>query len=240
MKKTLAVAATAAIAAGAVGATAATKTNDVTHRCVVNDSSTLVANGDVRVYTIHKGFGDNAQRTGIYACRFNTGRKVALGTAYVRDDENEDRGPIRYIRDITPSVDLNDPDSPPVVAYVDTNCIKDPCTNEIVVKSLQNGKTLRRFKAGSPFDYVEVSFPTDQDGYALAWLETSAGGTCEQGCRVHLIKNSGDRVLDEGSDINSDRFAVLDTDRWGIITSLGSNEFVWERGGTMKVASFND
>ncbi|HEX8053329.1 MAG TPA: hypothetical protein VF517_10070 [Thermoleophilaceae bacterium] len=239
MKKTIAIAATAALAAGGVGAVAATKTKDATSRCVVNGAETVTANNDLRVYALDKGFKDDSSATGLYACRYSTGKRVSLGTAYVSNDDEGGSGPIRYIRDISLSEDLND-GSAPAVAFVDTNCVKNPCKSEVVVKSMVTGKTTRRFKAGSPFDYLELSFPTDQDGLAIAWLETSAGGTCEQGCRVHLIKESGDKVLDEGTDIDADTFGALANDHPGVIHSLGTNEFVWKRGATVKIASFND
>jgi hypothetical protein len=239
VKKAIAAAAVAALIAGAAGAVAVTKTKDVTSRCVVpSGAETLVVNNDVRVYSRDKGYGDNAFKTGIYACRYSTGKRIALGTAYVRDDENVDSGPIRYIRDISLSDEAGG--TTPAVAYVDTNCIKDPCKLEVVVRSLGDGKVMRRFKAGSPFDYVELSVPTDQDGIAIAWMETSAGGSCDGGCRVHLIKNSGDKILDEGTDIESDTFGTLANDHPGIIHSLGTNDFVWKRGSTLKMASFND
>jgi hypothetical protein len=205
---------------------------------VPSGARTVVANNDVRVYSREKGFANNASRTGLYACRYSTGRRIALGTAYVRDDENVDSGPIRYIRDISLSDEAGG--TTPAVAYVDTNCIQDPCRVEVVVKSMKDGKTMRRMKAGSPFDFIELSVPTDQDGIAIAWLETSAGGTCDTGCRVHLVKESGDKVLDEGTDIDSNTFGTLANDHPGIIHSLGTNQFVWKRGDTVKIASFND
>lgn len=238
MRRAIAVAATAAIAAGGVGAVAATKPKDETGRCVVNGAHTVVANNDVRVYELDKGYRGNSSATGLYACRYSTGKRVALGTAYVNNDETGDGGLVRYIRDISLSDEAGG--TTPRVAYVDTNCAKDPCRVEVVVKSLGSGKVERRFKAGSPFDYVELSVPTDQDGIAIAWMETSAGGTCEQGCRVHLIKGSGDKVLDEGTDIDADMFGTLANDRPGIVHSGGTNEFVWKRGSTIKAASFND
>jgi hypothetical protein len=144
---------------------------------------------------------------------------------------------VRYIRDLSPS---DESDVPPGIAYVDTNCTRDPCTVSVVVRSLRDGKVVWRKKAGSPFDQVVLSQPTDQDGLALAWLETSAGGVCDEGCRVHLVKNSGDKVLAEGTDIDDEVFGELDDDRPGIIHSLGSNTFVWKRGETLHASSFND
>jgi hypothetical protein len=241
MKKLIAVGASCALIAGGVTAIAHTTSKDATSRCVVpKGAENLVANTDMRVYTQERASKDDSQATAIYACLFRTGKRVALGTAYVPFSDEGD-GPIRYIRDISLSEDLNDPgSSPPSVAYVDTNCMKDPCTHQVVVKSLHTGKTTRRMKAGGPFDQLTLSFPTDQDGLAIAWLETSLGGNCENGCKVHLVKESGDKVVDEGTDIDSDRFGTLDTDHPGIIYSRGSNEFVWEKGGVMKVYSFND
>ena len=239
MRKAIVAAALAAIVAGAVGAAAVTKTKDETSRCVVPSGAyTVVANNDVRVYSRAKGFANNAERTGLYACRYSNGKRIALGTAYVRDDENVDSGPIRYIRDISLSDEAGG--TTPAVAYVETNCIEEPCTMQVLVRSLRDGKVMRRMKAGSPFDYVELSVPTDQDGIAIAWLETSQGGSCDGGCRVHLIKNSGDKILDEGTDIDPNTFGILANDHPGIIHSLGTNNFVWKRGSTMKLASFND
>jgi hypothetical protein len=237
MKKTLAVAAAAALAAGGVGAVAATNTKDETSRCVVNGAHTVTANDDVRVYELDKGFRGDSSATGLYACRYSTGKRVALGTAYVPNDDNGG-GRARFIRDVSLSDEAGG--TTPVVAYVDTNCIGGPCTSEVVVKSLGTGKTTRRFKAGSPFDHLALSVPTDQDGIAIAWLETSAGGDCATGCRVHLIKESGDKVLDEGTDIDASRFGRLENDQPGVIDTLGTNDFVWKRGNTLKVASFND
>jgi hypothetical protein len=238
MKKLIAVATASALAAAGISAVAATNTRDATSRCVVSGAETIAANIDIRVYARDKGFKDDSSATGLYACLYRTGKRVALGTAYVPNSDEGD-GPTRYIRDISLSDDLND-GSIPVVAFVDTNCLKGPCTFDVVLKSMRDGKTLRRFKAGSPFDQVELSFPTDQDGIAIAWLETSQGGVCEQGCRVHLIKESGDKVLDEGTDIDSDHFGTLNNDHPGIIHSLGTNEFVWQKGATVKIGSFND
>jgi hypothetical protein len=241
MKKLIAVATASALVAGGVGAIAATKSRDEISRCVVSGAHTVTSNDDVRVYELDKGFRGNSSATGLYACRYSTGKKVALGTAYVNNDETGDGGIVRYIRDISLSDRAGG--TTPRVAYVDTNCVnRDPCTHAIVVKSMGSGKVERRFKAGGPFDYLELSVPTDQDGIAIAWLETANnGGTCEGGgCKVHLIKESGDKVLDQGTDINPDRFSALVTDRPGIVRSGGSNEFVWEKGGVMKVASFND
>lgn len=239
MKKTILVGATAALAAGAISAGAASKPKDATARCVISGANTLVANEDVRVYGLERGYKDNTFRTAVYACVYRTGRKVPLGTAAVVDDENEDNLRPRYIRSIRLTPDYGDKTGAGV-AFVDTNCTKSPCTSTVVIKSLRTGKTVRRLPAGSGFDQIALSQPTDQGGFALAWLETTSGGTCEAGCRVHLVKNSGDKVLDEGTDIDSSRFGELANHAPGIITSGGTNEFVWQRGGTLKVASFND
>ena len=241
MKKLIAVATASALVAGGVGAVAATKSKDEISRCVVRGAHTVTSNDDVRVYELEKGFRGNSSATGLYACRYSTGKRVALGTAYVNNDETGDGGIVRYIRDISLSAELGG--VTPRVAYVDTNCVnRDPCTVEVVVRSMGTGKVERRFKAGGPFDRVDLAVPTDQDGIAIAWLETAnTGGTCEGGgCRVHLVKESGDKVLDQGTDINPDRFAALENDSPGIVRSGGHNEFVWEKGGVLKVASFND
>ncbi|MDQ3935340.1 MAG: hypothetical protein M3340_12010 [Actinomycetota bacterium] len=240
MKKAIAAACVAALAAGAVVAVGQSPKQDETSRCVVSGARTVVANEDVRVYSREKASRDDSQATGLYACRYSTGRRVALGTAYVPfSDEPDDSAPVRYIRDISLSDEAGG--TTPRVAFVDTNCVnRDPCSVEVVVKSLGNGKTERRFKAGGPFDMLDLSVPTDQDGIAIAWLETSPNGSCESGCRVHLVKESGDKVLDEGTDIDSDLFGSVANDRPGVIPASGTNEFVWRRGATVKVASFND
>ena len=237
MKKTIVVATVAALAAAGVAAQAGPKVKDASARCVVTNAQTLAANEYARVYGVDAGYRGNAFLTKIYACRYSTGRKVYLGTTRVQDDENVSGTPVRYIRDLSLSDESSDP---PGVAYVDTNCTRSPCTLTVVVRSLGSGAVVRRLKAGSPFDQVELSQPTDQDGFALAWLESSAGGSCDDGCRVHLVKNSGDRVLDEGADIDSDLFGELHDDRPGIIHSLGTNTFIWKRGATIKSASYND
>jgi hypothetical protein len=241
MKKLIAVATASALAAGGVSAIAASKSKDELSRCVVNGARTVTSNDDVRVYELDKGFKGNSSATGLYACRYATGKRVAIGTAYVNNDETGDGGLVRYIREITISPELGG--VPARVAWVDTNCVnRDPCSVEVVVKSLATGKVERRFKAGGPFDKLELAVPTDQDGIAIAWVETAnTGGTCEgAGCRVHLIKESGDKVLDQGTDINPDRFSELRTDSPGIVRAGGRNEFVWEKAGVLKLASFND
>jgi hypothetical protein len=238
--RTILAATTAALAAGAIAAGAASKPKDATARCVVSGAETMVANGDVRVYSIERGYAKGTFRTSIYACSFRTGKRLAIGTAAVAEDDNDPDPPVRYIRSIKLTEDYND-GTGAFIAFVDTNCTKDPCKQSVVIKSTRTGKTVRRLPAGSGFDRLALSQPTDQDGFALAWLETgNAGGTCEGGCRVHLVKNSGDKVLDEGADIDSDFFGLLENDGAGIVRFTGTNEFVWKRGDTIKSASFND
>lgn len=239
MKRAAIGAAAAALAAGAVTALAGPKAKDATARCVVSGAHTIVANEDVRVYRLARGYRNNTFRTAIYACAYRNGKRVPLGTAAVADDEYEVNTPVRYIRSIRITPDYGDGNGAGV-AFVDTDCNRSPCRRRVVVKSMRTGKTVWRLRAGSGFDQIALSQPTDQDGFALAWLESASGGDCASGCRVHLVKNSGDRVLDEGTDIASDRFGTLDNYAPGIIASGGTNEFVWERGGTLKVASFND
>lgn len=238
MKKAILAAATAALAAGAIAAGAATKVKDETARCVVSSGAyTLTANEDVRVYGVDRGYTKDSHVQAIYACWYRIGKKVALGSSAVPDDDADPGSPIRYVRSIRLTYDGGEG---PGVAYVSTDCTKLPCKSRVVVKSMKTGKTVRKLVAGSGFDRIALSLPTDQDGFALAWLETAQGGDCETGCRVHLVKNSGDKVLDEGTDIDADRFGELANDAPGVIRFGGTNEFVWQKGTTLKVASFND
>jgi hypothetical protein len=241
MKRTILVGATAALAAGAISAGAASKPKDATARCVVSGAETMVANADVRVYTVERGYKNDVFRTAIYACSYRTGKRVALGTAAVAGGDADEDAPVRYIRSIRVTDDFNDGNGAGV-AFVDTDCTKgSSCKFSVVVKSLKTGKTIRRLPAGGGFDRIALSQPTDQDGFALAWLETAnVGGGCEGGCRVHLVKNSGDKILDEGADIDPDSFGELLNDGPGIVRFSGSNEFVWKRGAVIKSASFND
>ncbi|HEX8647895.1 MAG TPA: hypothetical protein VF715_13420 [Thermoleophilaceae bacterium] len=238
MKRTIVAAAGAALVAGAIGAGAAPNTKDPTSRCVVPGAQPITANEDARVYGLEREFARDTSRTAIYACSFRTGRKVPLGTAAVAGGDADEDVPVRYIRSIRLTQDFND-GSGAGVAFVDTDCTKDPCRFRVVVKSLRTGRTIMRRAAGSGFDLIALSRPTDQDGFALAWLETSPpGGGCP--CRVHLVKDSGDKVLDEGADIDSDLFGEVANDGPGIVRFSGTNEFVWKRGGVIRSASFND
>lgn len=237
MRRAIAAAAAAALVAVGVTAQAGTSTRDASARCVVNGAETLVANEDVRVYTLDRPSANDTQRAAIYACLHRTGQRRALGVAATKLSDDEDPAPVHYIRSVRITPDYGDGAA---VAWVDTDCTKDPCRQRVIVRSLRTGRTVFRLPAGSGFDRLALSEPTDQAGFALAWLETSPGGDCASGCRVHLVKGSGDRVLDEGTDIDPDRFGELLTDAPGIVAFGGSNEFVWQRGGVMKVASFND
>lgn len=237
MRKALAAATVTALAAGGVAALGATNGPDDARKCFPQGgSSTLLANSEARVYEVPKGYAENANafRTAIYACRYKTGRRFHLGTAWQTADENLPNDRIRYIRGLTLSR------GNPVVAYVDTNCLGHPCRHRVVLRALTDGDVIRRFKAGGPFDRLSLARDS-QHRLALAWLETSTGGDCDEGCRVHLVKRSGDRVLDEGADIDSDAFGAVDTDQPGVpCCNDGEPLFVWKRAGALKSASFDD
>jgi hypothetical protein len=238
MKRTILAATGAALAAGAIGAGAASQPKDPNARCVVPGAQPMTANEDARVYGLERGYSNDTFRTAIYACSFRTGRKVPLGTAAVAGGDADEDAPVRYIRSIRLTQDFND-GSGAGVAFVDTNCTKDPCRFSVVIKSLRTARTVTRLPAGSGFDRIALSRPTDQDGFALAWLETAPpGGGCP--CRVHLVKDSGDKILDEGEDIDTNFFGELANDAPGIVRFSGTNEFVWKRGSVIKSASFND
>jgi hypothetical protein len=242
MKKAIAAAAVAAMAAGGVASyadngatTAAKKPKDRAARCVTRGAETLVAGVDVRVYT--KDLKDNktGSRYGVYACVYNTGKRYLLGVAALPfDDESND--PSSFIRSVRISDDFGDG---PAVAFVSSKCTAT-CTARVKVRSLRKGKTEFNLKAGGPFDQIALSQPTDQSGWALAWLETSPDGSCETGCRVHLHKRKGDKVLGEGTGIDFETFGLLADEAPGIISSGGSNSFIWKDGDTIKLSSFND
>jgi hypothetical protein len=239
MRKAIPAAVATALLAGGVTSLAGTPSKDETSRCTRSGAETLLANPDARVYAVFKGHAQhaNAFRTAIYACRYKTGRTFKLGTAWQTSDENVGNDMIRYIRSVTLSRGV----VAPAVAFVDTNCLGHPCRIHVVVRSLGDGHVIRRLKAGGSFDQLNLSVHNHgQGGVALAWLETSAGGTCDSGCRVHLVRHSSDRVLDAGTDIDASVFGRVDNERPGIVASGNANEFVWKRGNTVKVASFND
>ncbi|HKP90675.1 MAG TPA: hypothetical protein VJT75_11975 [Thermoleophilaceae bacterium] len=226
-----------ALVAGGMGALAATRGDDGARRCFPQaGSSTLLANSDARVYEVFRGYAKNANafRTAMFACRYKTGRSILLGTTWQTGDENVGNDKLRYIRSVTLSR------ATPVVGYVDTNCLGHPCRSHVVLRALTDGRVIRRFEAGGPFDSLSLTRDS-QNRLALAWLETSGNGPCEAGCRVHLVKRSGDRVLDEGPDIDPDSFGRVDTSRPGRpCCSDGDSFFVWKRGGVLKSASFDD
>jgi hypothetical protein len=57
---------------------------------------------------------------------------------------------------------------------------------------------------------------------------------------VHLLKHSGDSVLDEGTDIDPSSFGAVDTARPGVpCCADGANFFVWKRGDALKSAAFD-
>jgi hypothetical protein len=242
MRTAVAAALITALVASGVGAIAAGDgTGDDTRRCVVNaDATTLLANADARVYEVFKGFAKhaNAFRTGIYACRYKTGRRFLLGTTWETADENLPNDRLRFIRSLTLS--RARANAAPRVAFVDTNCVGHPCRSHVVIRKLSTGKVISRTEAGSPFDQLSLGFAKG-GGPALAWLESSAGGTCSDGCRVHLLKRSGDRVLDEGTDIDPAVFGAVNTERPGrVCCNDGELVFVWKRGGVLKSARFDD
>ena len=241
MRRALLAAAAAALVAGSVGTVAATTGKDDTRRCVVNaGATTLLANADARVYEVFKGFAKNANafRTGIYACRYKTGRRFHLGTTWETADDNLPNDKLRFIRSLTLS--RARANSPPRVAFVDTNCVGHPCRSHVVVRKLSTGDVLSRGRAGSPFDSLSLGF-AEGGGPALAWLETSDGGGCSDGCRVHLLKRARDRVLDEGTDIDPGVFGAVNTERPGrVCCNDGEQLFVWKRGGVLKSAHFAD
>jgi hypothetical protein len=237
MRKVLTAAVIAAIAAGGVGAVAATTGKDDARRCVVGaDATTLLANANARVYEVDRGYASNANayRTAIYACRYETGRRFHLGTTWQTADENVGNDRLRFIRSLTLSP------GNPVVGYVDTNCLGHPCRYTVILRRLTDGHVVRRFEAGGGFDRLAVARDR-RNRLALAWLEASAGGICDTGCRVHLVKRTGDQVLDEGTDIDPEVFGPVDTALPGRpCCNDGDRLFVWKRGGVLKSASFGD
>lgn len=241
MKKAIVAAATAALIAGGVAADAATnkppKQARVASKCFAAKSDTLTADTDVRVYSVDLKDGATVSRSAIYACRYKTGKRFLLGVAKVAFDD-ESTAATQYIRQIRLSIDYGDGVGPGV-AYVVSKCT-DTCTARVIVRSLRTGKVKMNLKAGGPFDQIALSQPTDQGGFALAWLETSPDGSCESGCKVHLVKKKGDKVLAQGTDLSYDVFGLLDDDGPGIIESGGSNTFIWKQGDSVKVSSFND
>ena len=241
MRKTMTAAAIAALAATAAlgvnanaGSTA--KVKDANTRCIVSKAETLVANADSRVYTIDRKDSAEASNTAVYACSFRTGKRVPLGTVTLPFDEDSD-ATTRYLRNIVLTGDYGDGVGPGV-AYVQSTC-RTSCSARVIVRSLRTGKATMKLKAGSPFDPIALSQPTDQGGFALAWLESSPDGSCETGCRVHVVREKGDEVLGEGTDIDTDVFGAIADERPGIIASGGSNTFVWKKGDAIKVSSFN-
>jgi len=240
MRKTIAAATVTALAAGGVAALAQTGVEDDTRNCVVRaHAETLAANQSARVYEVPKGFAKdaNAFATGIYACRYKTGRRFLLGTAWETADDNLPNDRHRHIRSITLSRAIGN--APPRVAFVDTNCVGHPCRSHVIVRTLTTGKVLSRVKAGSPFDHLSLSFSKGA-GPSLAWLETSAGGGCADGCKVHLLQRSRDRVLDAGTDIDPELFGAVNTERPGHVCCHGGElAFVWRRAGVVKSARFD-
>jgi hypothetical protein len=237
MKRTIVAATAAALIASGITAEAAKNRVNPATKCATPRGETLVGSGDVRVFTADRKDTREASRTAIVACRYKTGKSFLLGVVVSPFDDDSDAAS-RYIRDISISNDYGDGVGPGV-AYVVANC-KASCDSHVIVKSLRKGKVVMNKKAGSPFDQIALSQPTDQGGFALAWLETSAGGTCEQGCRIHLLKNSGDKVVAEGTDIDSDVFGLLDDESFGIVAASGTNSFVYKIGDTVRLANFND
>jgi hypothetical protein len=237
VRKAIAAVVVTALTAGGVGALAATGGKDDARRCVVHASATtLLANSDARVYEVFKGYAKhaNAYRTAIYACRYKTGRRLHLGTTWQTADENLGNDRLRLIRSLTLSR------ASPAVGYVDTNCLGHPCRYAVIVRALTDGHVIRRLEAGGPFDQLSL-VRDSQNRIALAWLETSVGGGCETGCRVHLVKRSRDRVLDEGTDVDPDVFGAVETSRPGRpCCGSGDHVLVWKRGGVLKSASFDD
>jgi hypothetical protein len=236
MRRTIAAAAVTALVAGGVGALAATSGQDDMGRCVVSgEATTLLANASARVYEVPKGHARhaNAYRTAIYACRSCSGRRFHLGTTWETEDENIGNDRLRFIRSLTLSR------GNPVVGYVDTNCLGHPCRYTVILRKLTDGHVVRRFEAGGGFDRLALTRDR-KNRLALAWLEASGGGVCDPACRVHLVKRSGDRVVDEGTDIDPYEFGRVDTSSPGRPCCLDGDElFVWKRGGVLKSASFD-
>jgi hypothetical protein len=237
MRKSIAAVVAAVLAAGGVGAIAATQGKDDARRCVVHaNATTLVANANARVYEVFKGYAvhANAYRTAIYACRYETGRRFHLGTTWQTADENLGNDRLRFIESLTLS-----PGSP-AVAYVDTNCLGHPCRYHVVVRALTDGHLIRRLRAGGTWDQLSLT-RDNRNRIALAWLETSPGGRCDSGCKVHLVKRSGGRVLDQGTDIDPESFGAVGTAHPGRpCCNDGDHLFVWKRTGVLKSASFDD
>ena len=237
MKRTIAAATVAALAAGGIAADAAKRAPDASTKCGKRGATTLTASSDVRVYTVELKDGSGTSRTGVYACRFKTGKHFRLAIAAVPFDDDSTASS-RYIRSIKISNDYGDGVGPGV-AYVVSNC-RTTCSARVIVRSLTRGKVVMSLEAGSPFDPIALSQPTDQGGFALAWLETSTDGSCDAGCRVHLVKKSGDKVIAEGTDIDDEVFGLLDDESFGVIASSGTNSFVFKVGETVRLGNFND
>jgi hypothetical protein len=239
VKKAIVAAATAAVIAGGISAEAAKHKVNPATKCATPRGETLVGDGDTRVYTVQLKPTANTDRTAIYACRFKTGKRFSLGVAKTTFDDAPPTASSHYIRQIRLSGDYGDGVGPGV-AYVTSDCTATKCSSaRVIVKSLRTGKNAMNLKAGGPFDQVALSQPTDQGGFALAWLETSPDGSCDAGCRVHLVKKKGGKVLGSGTDIDSDVFGLLDDEGHGIIASGGSNSFIWKQGDTIKLGDFN-
>jgi hypothetical protein len=236
VKKTIVVAATAALIAGGVTAEAAKNHVNPATKCAAPRGETLVGSTDVRVFTADLKPTNDASRTAIFACRFKTGKRFLLGVVKSPFDDTS-AAPSRFIRDITISDDFGDGVGPGV-GYVVADCAQS-CKTRVIVRELRKGRTTMNLKGGGPFDQIALSQPTDQGGFALAWLKTSADGSCDSGCQVHLVKKKGDKVLAEGKDIDSDVFGLLDDESFGIIASGGTNSFIYKVGDTIKLGDFN-
>jgi hypothetical protein len=233
VKKTIVAASLAALIAGGITAEAAKHHANPATKCAAPRGFTLAGSRDGRVYTAEMKPKGGASRTAVYACRYKTGKRFLLTVAKTRlgDDPNPDLSiAARYIREIQ----LADSDYGPRVAYVLSDCT-DTCTSKVVVRSLGTGKTLLSRKAGGGFDQIALS--QGQSRFKLGWIETSYDGTCEQGCRVHVVTTKADKVLAEGTDIDPEVFGVTNGESPGIVYSSNASWFVYKVGDTFKVAS---
>ncbi len=233
-KRLLIILAVAGVGAAPFAYAAVTTTSTPDRYACTTDgpSRTLVRTVGGRVYAVDAGTSGDYRRQKVYACNAATGRTFYLGLDL--SGLSDDTSPTFLRRIMAPDLSRGTVGTVAWVVSV-TGTGSSPTRNEIRQMSLGSGRVVRTVSVGSAFVRPLLAY----NGY-LAWIDQAPNGSCTPTCTVHVFNRQGDRVIDSGSDIESDSLARDAGDAVGASSTVGSQARIfWIKGGTAKTATYS-